>query len=363
VIAHLWASRRRRLAPCIGLGVGSLVALAWLGPGSTLAHGPDPLFGTRTWSQNQVVGYAWASGYVPPSWMIPAIDAGAADVGESRASRAATFVRQSGASSPVAYSAWMPCPSYAIACVDRTGVPVSFTGLWFRPHGWTFDWGTLRWCQAQSTFTDGCYDVENVMLDELGHIEILGHHANYSDGSDFTDAVVQASAHSRPKAGWNQHVFGACDVARLQLEYELQASSDPVSSCLNLATSLSLSVSPTSVYVGSSVAFYATLKLTLDSTANRAMAGDPLSRRSVLLQRRALGSTSWATVTTMYPSTSTEGFYSVLWSPTATYDWRALFPTPASEGLVGSTSAIARVTVSGCSGSGCPSRHVLGAGE
>ncbi|MBI3751208.1 MAG: hypothetical protein HY263_06075 [Chloroflexi bacterium] len=354
------ADRRR---PALGLGLTVLVALAALAPVPAFAHGPDPLFGTRTWYQNQVVGYTWASGYVPPSWMIPAIDAGATDVGESRASRAATFARQSGAPSPVAYSATMPCPSYAIACVDRTGVPVSFAGLWFRPHGWTFDWGTLRWCQAQSTFTDGCYDVENVMLDELGHIEILGHHVNYSDGSDFTDAVVQASAHSRPKAGWNQHVFGDCDVARLELEYERQTASDPVSDCLNLATALSLSISPTSVYVGATVAFSSTLKITLDTTTNRAMAGDPLSRRSVLLQRRPLGSTTWTTVTTMYPSAATDGLYTVLWSPTATYDWRALFPTPANEGLVGSTSAITRVTVSGCSGSGCPSSLILGAGQ
>lgn len=358
MITLLHRNLRGRLAVVLGI-----LAFAVLAPTSVLAHGPDPLFGTRTWNANQVVGYSWASGFVPPSWMVPAIDAGAGDVGESRASRAATFIRQSGAPSPVAYSASMPCPSYAIACVDRTGVPSSFTGLWFRPHGWTFDWGTLRWCQAQSTFTDGCYDVENVMLDELGHIEILGHHVNYTDGSDFTQAVVQASARSRPKAGWNQHAFGACDVARLQLEYQLRTASDPVSTCLHLATALSLSVSPTNAYVGTSVAFNATLKVTLDTTANRALAGDPLSDRPVLLQRRAIGSTTWATVTTMVPSASIDGFYSALWSPTATYDWRALFPTPSSEGLVGATSGITRVTVSGCSGTGCPSSLVLGAGQ
>lgn len=339
-----------------------LVVVAVLSPTTALAHGPDPLFGSRTWNANQVVGYTWASGYVPPSWMIPAIDAGAADVGESRASRAATFIRQSGAPSPVAYSAWMPCPSYAIACVDRSGVPTSFTGLWFRPHGWILDWGTLRWCQAQSTFTDGCYDVENVMLDELGHIEILGHHANYSDGSDFTDAVVQASAHARPKAGWNQHAFGVCDVARLQLEYELRRASDPVSTCLDLATTVSLSPSPTTVYMGDTVTFNATLRVTTDTTANRAMSGDPLSARPVLLQRRAVGSTTWMTVATMSPSSSTDGYYSAVWSPTATSDWRALFPTPAGEGLVGSTSAIFRVAVTGCSTSGCPTSGIVAAG-
>jgi hypothetical protein len=330
---------------------------------NVLAHGPDPLLGTRTWNANQVVGYAWASGAVPPSWMVPAIDAGAADVGESRASRAASFVRQSGAASTISYGVVTPCPSYGIACIDRTGVPSSFAGMWFRPHGWVFQWGTLRWCQAQASSTDGCYDVENVTLDELGHIEILGHHVNYDDLSDYTDSVVQASAHTRPGAGWNQHAFGACDVARLQLEYELQDSSDDVSTCLALPTVLSFTATPTSAYVGSTVAFAANLKVKLDAANNRAMSGDPLSARTVLLQRRAVGATTWTTVATMVPSGSTDGLYNALWSPTMTYDWRVLFSTPTDEGVIGTTSATVRVTVSGCSGSGCPSVGIVGAGQ
>lgn len=339
------------------IGVAALpLLIGWLAaaPTGALAHGPDPLLGTRTWAPNQVVGYAWRSGSVPPSWMIPAIDAGAGDVAESRGSRAASFVRQSGAPSTVAYGG-TPCPSYAIACIDRTGVPSSFAGLWFRPHGWTFDWGTLRWCQAQSSFTDGCYDVENVTLDELGHVEILGHHVNYDDASDFTDSVIQASARTRPRSGWNQHAFGVCDVARLQLEYDRQTASDPVSTCLSLATVATLTASPTNAYVGTNVTFSATLKIANDAANNRAMSGDPLSRRSVLLQRRAVGSSSWTTVGAMTPSASTEGLYIALWSPTLTYDWRVLFATPAGEGLEGTASAITRVTVSGCSGPGCPS--------
>jgi len=356
---RIQARRRSR----IGAAALPIVAAALaFGHGAAWAHGPDPLFGTRTWAPNQVVGYSWQSGSVPPSWMVPAIDAGAGDVAESRKSRAASFVRQSGAPSTVAYGV-TPCPSYGIACVDRTGVPTSFAGMWFRPHGWSFDWGTLRWCQAQSTFTDGCYDVENVTLDELGHIEILGHHVNYADASDFTDAVVQASARSRPRSGWNQHFFGACDVARLQLEYERQSASDLVSTCLDLATTATLTASPTNAYVGTNVAFSATLKITVDWTNNRALSGDPLSHRTLLLQRRALGSTTWTTVTTVTASASTEGLYNALWSPTATYDWRVLFATPAGEGLVGAASAATRVTVTGCSGSGCPSSVILGGGQ
>ena len=346
---------RRRIA---GLAVGALLAVGTSGP--ALAHGPDPLFGSTRWNPNQVVPYTWQSGAVPPSWMQAALDAGAGDVGESRESRAATFVRQAGAASTFAYVSYMPCPSYAIACADRNGVPSSFNGLWFRVQGWVFDWGTMRWCQAQSPWTDGCYDAENIALDELGHIEILGHHVNYDDGSDFTDAVVQASAHSRPKAGWNQHAFGDCDVARLQLEYERLTPSDPVSPCLSLTSVATLTASPTSAYSGTTVAFSATLKISVDATNNRALSGDPLSDRTLLLQRRAVGATTWSTVTTLTPSASTEGLYNGLWSPTATYDWRVLFAAPADEGIGGTASGSVRVTVTGCTGSSCPSRPRAG---
>jgi hypothetical protein len=346
-------SRHRTIVLATGL------AAALLAPGTAAAHGPDPLLGTRTWNANQVVGYSWASGLVPPAWMTPAIDAGAVDVGESRASRAASFVRTANAPSTIAYGA-NPCPSYGIACMDRTGVPTSFAGVWFRPHGWTFDWGTLRWCQAQSSYTDGCFDVETVTLDELGHVEILGHHVNYDDGSDYTDSVVQAYSRSRPKAGWNQHVFGVCDTARLQLEYQLVTASDPVSTCLDLRTTITLSASPTSVYLGASVAFSATLRVSTDTTNYRAMSGDWLSRRALLLQRRTPGTTAWTTVATFSPSASTEGLYAAVWSPTDTYDWRVQFARPSSEGLIGASSSAIRISVSGCTGTGCPSRVILG---
>jgi len=356
---RILAQRRSRICAAALTIAGLALALR---PAVVAAHGPDPLFGTRTWAPNQVVGYSWESGSVPPSWMIPAIDAGAGDVAESRHSRAASFVRQAGAPSTIAYGV-TPCPSYGIACVDRTGVPTSFAGLWFRPHLWVFDWGTLRWCQAQLAFTDGCYDVENVTLDELGHIEVLGHHVNFDDASDFTDAVVQASARARPRSGWNQHAFGICDVARLQLEYERQTASDLVSSCLSLATAATMTASPTSAYLGTNVAFSATLKITTDVTSNRAMSADPLSHRTLLLQRRAPGATSWTTVTTMTASASTEGLYNALWSPTATYDWRVLFVTPANEGVVGAASGVIRVTVTGCTGAGCPNHGIPGTGK
>lgn len=321
--------------------------------GPVLAHGPDPIIGTATWARDQVVPYQWASTGVPPSWMASAIDLGAGDVGESRASRAAVFARSTSAPASIAYGGYNPCDSYGIACMDRNGMANGIFGIWFRPHGWAFDWGYLRWCQGLSTPTNGCFDAENVALDELGHVEILGHHVNYSDGSDFTDAVVQYAARQRPYTGWNQHAFGRCDVARLQLEYERRDPANPVSTCLSLATTNALSPSAVSIWIGDTVRFTAMLRIT-SSTVAGAMAGDALSDRAVVLQRRPVGATAWTSIGTMTPSTSTEGAYSLSWSPTTTYDWRMIFSAPSGDGVLSSTSAVVRVTVSGCTKSGCP---------
>jgi hypothetical protein len=333
--------------------------LAALAAPPAAAHGPDPELGTsgRLWAQDQSVAYTWPSGQVPPAWMATSIDAGAADAGASRKARAAIFVRASGAASTIAYGGWHPCYSYAIACMDRSGVPTSFA-MWFRPHGTVLDWGTLRWCQALATIADGCYDAENIALDELGHVEILGHHANYGDGSDFLDAVVQASPHTRPKAGWNEHVFGRCDVARLQMEYRLRSAADKLSTCLQLTTVLAFSPSSTSISVGSSVRFTARLTIAV-LTAARNLGGDPLSARTVVLQRRVVGSTTWGTVTTMAAGT-TAGSYTATSSPTATYEWRALF-LPSADGALSSASTAVKVSVSGCPASGCPVRTPAGA--
>jgi hypothetical protein len=346
------ASRAARSAalPAVLLAL-LLVALAAT---PALAHAPDPLLGSGLWKKDAVATFQWGPGATPPGWAATAISAGALDVAESRDSRAATFVRvSSGAPATMSYGGSNLCDSYGIACMDRTGMSVDGTfRVWFRPQGWTFDWGTLKWCQFYSSAPNGCYDIETTSLDELGHVEILGHHVNLPDESDFTDAVVQYAGHVRPKAGWNQHLFGRCDVARLQLEYERRSPSNLVSTCLSLPTTLTVSASTDTVTYGSSVTFTASLKIA--SSAAEALSGDWLSDHSVQLQRRVVGGTTWSTVVTMSPSSAAEGTYYTTISPTQIYDWRAYFPTPANEGVTSSASGTTRVYVSTCFSPPCP---------
>ena len=308
------------------------------------AHSPDPLLGTTPWDQDQVVPYTWASGQVPPSWLATAIDQGAADSNASRASRAATFTRQSTADSYIAYGGWVPCSSYGIACMNRTGVPESFAGMWFRPHGAVLDWGTLKWCQAQSTPLNGCYDARRVALDEFGHIQMLGHHENYSNESDYLDAIVQFAGRSKPKEGWDYHVYGRCDVARLQLEYELLSSSTPVSTCLSLSTSLTIGTTSAYVSPGNSTKITGALEIAVATAAKR-MSGDPLSSRSIKLQRREIGGLTWTTVGTLAAVTGSAGNYALTIKPPSTGDYRLFFDAPSTEGLRDSTSSVLTITV------------------
>jgi len=352
-VSDLSAPRAVRSSALLAVVAAAFLVAVAAAP--ALAHAPDPLLGSGLWKKDAVATYQWGLGGTPPSWAATAIDAGALDVAESRDSRAATFIRvSSGAPATMSYGGSNPCDSYGIACMDRTGMTVDGTfRVWFRPQGWAFDWGTLKWCQSYSSPPNGCYDIETTSLDELGHVEILGHHVNLADESDFTDAVVQYAGHVRPKAGWNQHVFGRCDVARLQLEYERRDPSNLVSTCLSLPTTLTLSASTDTVTYGSSVTFTATLRIASNASAE-ALSGDWLSDHTVQLQRRPIGGTTWATVVAMSPSSAAEGTYFSTIAPTQIYDWRAYFPTPASEGVTSSVTGSTRVYVSTCFSPPCP---------
>jgi hypothetical protein len=308
------------------------------------APGPDPQLRTTAWAQDQVVPYTWASGQVPPAWLATAIDQGAADSNASRGSRAATYTRQSSAPSKIAYGGSVPCSSYGIACMNRTGVPDSFAGMWFRPHGAVLDWGTLRWCQAQVTPLNGCYDARRVALDEFGHIEMLGHHENYADESDYTDAIVQFAGRQKPTEGWDYHVYGRCDVARLQLEYELLTASTPVSTCLSLSTALTIGTTSAYVAPGASTKITGDLEIAV-STAAKRMSGDPLSSRSIKVQRREPGGTTWATVGTMTGVTGSAGSYQLSITPPSSGDYRLWFDAPTTEGLKDATSGVLTITV------------------
>jgi hypothetical protein len=342
-------SRRGRRASKLLLTVALSAALGQPATTPISAHAPDPILGAQTFPQDGRLEYDWRSGAVPPALLRTAIHAAAEDVTESRASRAALFAYNADGGNPIGYGTGT-CGVNGLACFTRSA-PDSFT-MWFREHGRVFDWGTLKWCQMYTTAPNGCYDIETVALDEFAHVEGLGHHMNYADERDYMDAVVQTFSRTKPKDGYNMHVLGVCDTATLQIRYDTPGASSPYSTCLDVPTVMTMSVSDSSVSYGATVTFTATLKVVTDTAYGR-LSGNPVSQRSVRLQRKPVGSGTWSTFATMSP-TSPTGSYVVALRLFGSGEFRAAFSTPTSEGLRGDSSPALTVTVAPCAGTHCP---------
>jgi hypothetical protein len=339
-------SRHLRLIAAVLLA-GALGAGA---PGPSSAHGPDPVFAGGPFGQNEVLEFRWRAGHEPPTAMRSAILAGAQDIADSRASKAALFTYASDGPNPIGYGLDATCGPNGIACFTRTA-PHSFT-MWFREQGHVFDWGTLKWCQMYATAPNGCYDVENIALDEFGHVEMLDHHVNHASGSDYRDAVVQTYSRTKPTDGYNAHVLGRCDVASLQREYDMLTWTAKYSTCLDLETALSLGASSTSIAYRGSVTVTASLRVK-DFDAYERVGGNPVAGRKVTLQYRPVGGSTWLALGSM-PAGATAGTYSLSQSQTSDREYRAVFAAPSDEGIGGSTSGVVTVRVGACTAAPCP---------
>jgi hypothetical protein len=344
-------TQRRRRGRAMSLLMTAAMTAALVGSTTTPigAHSPDPALGGETFAQDARLLYDWRTGAVPPAAMRTAINAAAADVAETRASRAATFVYDAAGANPVGYGTGT-CGVNGLACFTRDA-PNGFT-MWFREQGRVFDWGTLKWCQMYSDPPNGCYDVETIALDEFGHVEGLGHHVNYSDDRDYTDAVVQTYSRTRPKGGYNMHVLGVCDIGQLQIRYDIPGASSKYSTCLDVATVLTLSRSAASLVYGGNVTFTAALKVVTDTAYGR-LSGNPVSGRAVRLQRRPPGTTTWTNFASMTP-TSPTGSYVFSTQLYSSAEFRAVFSTPTNEGLRGDSSPTVAVSVGSCTSAPCP---------
>ena len=145
---------------------------------------------------------------------------------------------------------------------------------------------------------------------------------------------------SRRRAG-TRTAFGACDVATLQREYDVPTLDARYSTCLDLSTTLTLAASPTSVAYGGTRPRSPRRSRSPTSRAYDRLRGNAVSGRTVTLQRRAPGTTTWITVGDdggrQLPAPTTSRSSS--WPST---EFRAVFKTPTDEGLKGDTSPTVR---------------------
>ena len=315
-----------------------------------LAGPPTPVLGWPAWHQDQVVRFRWLEREVPPLALRNAILAGVARANESKYSRGPTFISDPAGTSSVEYGVNVFCGVNGIACANALNAPNSFR-IAYREQGHRFDWGQLRWCALLAAPADGCFDAGMVMIHELGHVHGLDHYPAVPE-DQYDDSVMHSVSRSRPRSGWNAASFGRCDIATLQTRYDMTSWTAGYSTCLNLAVNLSMRVSDASIVTGETVTFTAAL-VVADNPGDGRLSGNPVSRRAITLQRRPVGATTWTTIGQI-PATTGAGSYAIRQSPTTTYEWRALFAKPATEGLRGAATLPLRVSVSGCSGSACP---------
>jgi hypothetical protein len=302
------------------------------------------------WPLNSLLTFRWQSGEAPPDWARAAIRAAADDASTTRGSKAASFAYDSAATDTVRYTSQMPTTCrYGIACASRS-IP-SWWIVRLRPHGTEFSWGVLRWCERQDV--DGCLDLERTMLHELGHIAGMGHPEDHGFRLGARKTVMHAIIPARPRAGSSQRTYGSCDVAALQLAFDVRGSGAPISDCLSLATRLSLAAGRTKVEPGESVRFEASLSIA-DRAEYGRLAGNALRGRSVLLRYRPAGSTApWSTI--WMKDGSTSGTYVATITPQAAWEYQAVFRAPDDEGLRGDTSGLVVVRVASACTSACPS--------
>ena len=338
----------------IAVACAALFALMVAGEAS--ATPPTPASG-NVWSQNQRVTYRWKEGDEPPTWMRTAVNAAAADSNDSRDAKAAVLSQSDSGASWIGYTGDIPT-NWAIGYTIRY-IPNYFT-MRLRPQGYPLDWGSLRWCQFYDSPPAGCYDAEMIALHEMGHAQTLDH-PDDADVDTWTDTVMHWAPKTKSKAGWNQHQFGPCDVARLQIRYEPLTSSTPISPCLDLTTNLNLSSSTSSAYTGAAVSLTARLRID-DGVTWPLLASEPLAARQVVLQRRAPGAGGWSNLGSMV-ALDDNGRYSKTLTVSDTYDYRAVYNATSDEGLESSTSLVVRITVSSVGGECGSTLSVSGPGS
>lgn len=303
---------------------------------------PVPESESDTWAKDRILEYRWGAS-APPSWMRPAIQDAASDVTASRASRAARFTYDPAGAGYVQLAETMSgnCER-AIACATRD-IP-NYWRIALRPHGVRAGSVTTRWCQAYDSPPEGCFDVSRTLLHEFGHVEGLAHPDDHGFRLAALETVMHPVIPGKGRAGWQLHRFGQCDAARLQRRYGRTSPGADLALCDRVETRLTIEASDSSVAYQERVTVTARLHIR-DQGGYGQLGGDPLSGRNVAIQRRVPGG-SWISFDASRGDIA--GEYQVTFQPWTTYEYRAVFDRPSSEGLSADVSDILTVRVAPC---------------
>jgi hypothetical protein len=314
---------------------------------------PVPVLSDPRWAQNTVLRYRWDAGEPPPSSIRSTLNAVADDASTTRRSQAPTYRYDATATDGFRYTENFPSWSSPDAIANAARSVPDWWVVYIRPQGYEFRWGPMRWCQIDPG--DGCFDVERIVLHELGHVVGLDHPERAGFRLRPFDTAMHSTSPARPDSGSQMHAFGPCDTATLQERYDVPSTSSRYSTCNSVDTTLVLTSSETSVDKDEPVTFVATLRVTNRDAYGR-LGGNALSGRSVQLRRRLTGTDGpWQGF--WMGAGPGAGTYTLTFNPSSSYDYQATFQGPSDEGLNGSTSAVILVHVNpGCGLPPCPVR-------
>jgi hypothetical protein len=279
--------------------VAGLLVLA-VAPVQAVAHNPDPIFGGGLYAQNKVLQYRWTASGTPPLDMKLAIHAARDDSNDSRRSKAPSFDYDTGAGNVIYYGVDVPCGTNGLACFRRD------TPDWFGDvvpaERLPVRVGHPPVVRAAPAPRDGCYDAENIALDELGPCPRPRppRELRRRQRLPRTRSSRPTRARSRGPATTRTPTAGATVAAAPAGAMTSRATRRRYSTCLEVPTEATLGVGDASVPSGSMVTFTATLT----SAGEGRLSNNPMNGRTVVLQRRT--SSGWSDLSTM-SGTSTNG--------------------------------------------------------
>ena len=319
----------------------------------------DPTPGERDWPLQAILTYSWLPNHEPPNWMAPLIRAEIAHLNDGTQGARLPVFRfttdpraahlKIGYGIPQGADAPACAEVGSIVCIQRLPeTPLRDKILLFAkdvrdgsPHDWQ------KYCQYRGTppqgYREGCFDVSHVTLRAMGFVYGLhrwdvDQYGKFGPGARIT--VMSAWALRRGVPGFQRIDFGRCDVARLQLLYDVFSPRSLYSTCLDRqATQLELGADDQSVGYRDPVHFRAKLKL--DVTEPEVFVGNLVSGRRVVLQRSTDG---FATFDSRVMEPQPGGLYTLTVRPAESASYRAVFQ-PIGEGLAGDTSDVVEVFV------------------
>ena len=205
----------------LGAGLALWLAVGTLSPGPVGAADYDPPLLGWTWPAGTTG--CWRFGSFPStSWMRTAVTNAINTISHSPY-RNPDFEFTTGTSANITVeyldSSVTSCAGKInwIGCAKTTATsPFRTWWVWLASRTAS---GTVCWTNGTGGRTcgsdTGAYDAETVTINEMGHVNILGHHVNPA----YADAVVQAAPVKYPNTDWQMRTLRWADTGRLLLLY------------------------------------------------------------------------------------------------------------------------------------------------